>query len=115
MGEMKVLTAYIHEKNQCHIETYEKNGGYQAIRKALGSIQPNDLIKLVEDSELRGRGGAGFVTGKKWGFIPKDPTIPKYLLCNCDESEPGTFKDRLIGELCDWMPSCFYLLSGRIF
>ncbi len=56
------------------------------------------LIEMVKQSGLRGRGGAGFSTGMKWGFIPKDPALPKYLVCNCDESEPGTFKDRLLIE-----------------
>lgn len=95
---MRILTAHINDPNQIHIDTYEKNGGYQAIKKAVGKIAPEELIVLVRDSELRGRGGAGFVTGKKWEFIPKDPNIPKYLVCNADESEPGTFKDRLIME-----------------
>lgn len=95
MDEMKILTAYIHDPNQYQIETYEKNGGYQAIKKG---TSPEDLLQQVKASELRGRGGAGFLTGKKWDFIPKDPAITKYLVCNADESEPGTFKDRLLME-----------------
>lgn len=98
MPEMRVLTAYIDQPDQCDIDTYEKNGGYQAIRKAIPGIQPNDLIEMVKQSGLRGRGGAGFVTGMKWGFVPKDPSLAKYVVCNCDESEPGTFKDRLLIE-----------------
>lgn len=96
--EMRILMAHMGKPNQCSIEGYESNGGYQAIRKALKEIKPNDLIELVKQSGLRGRGGAGFVTGMKWGFVPKDTTLPKYVVCNADESEPGTFKDRLLIE-----------------
>ncbi len=98
MAEMRVLMAHMDDPNQCKIDTYERNGGYQAIRKAIPSIAPADLTEMVKQSGLRGRGGAGFSTGMKWGFVPKDPNLPKYLVCNCDESEPGTFKDRLIIE-----------------
>jgi len=98
MPEMRVLMAYIDQKGQCDIGTYEKNGGYQAIRKAIPHIPPHDLTEMVKQSGLRGRGGAGFSTGMKWGFVPKDPALAKYLVCNSDESEPGTFKDRLLIE-----------------
>lgn len=97
MDEMRVLLANIDAEGQTGIDTYEKNGGYQAIRKAIPNIAPNDLIEMVKKSGLRGRGGAGFATGMKWGFVPKN-IFPKYLVCNCDESEPGTFKDRLLVE-----------------
>lgn len=97
MAEMRVLTANIDKPNQCQIDTYEKNGGYTALRKALNEIQPAALIEMVKESGLRGRGGAGFVTGMKWSFVPKDAP-DKYLVCNADESEPGTFKDRLLME-----------------
>lgn len=98
MPEMRILMANAHLPGQKNIETYEKNGGYQAIRKAIPKIPPSELIDQVKQSGLRGRGGAGFSTGTKWGFIPKDPSLPKYLVCNCDESEPGTFKDRFLIE-----------------
>lgn len=98
MPEMRILLANIDKPDQRNIETYEQNGGYQAVRKAIPHIQPADLVELVKQAGLRGRGGAGFATGMKWGFIPKDPSLPKYLVCNCDESEPGTFKDRLLVE-----------------
>lgn len=98
MDEMRILTAYIDQPGQCTIEGYERNGGYQAIRKAIPHIAPAELVASVKESGLRGRGGAGFLTGAKWGFIPQDPSLPKYLVCNCDESEPGTFKDRLLIE-----------------
>jgi len=97
MDEMRVLMAHIDQPNQVDIATYEKNGGYQAVQKAIPKIAPNDIVDMVKQSGLRGRGGAGFPTGAKWGFIPKD-VFPRYLVCNSDESEPGTFKDRLLIE-----------------
>ncbi len=98
MPEMRVLMAHIDSPGQDTIDTYIKNGGYQAIRKAIPAIAPAEIAEMVKQSGLRGRGGAGFPTGVKWGFMPKDLSLPKYLVCNCDESEPGTFKDRLLIE-----------------
>src|ERR1700722_1222198 len=98
MDEMRVLLAHIDSPDQCSLEGYESTGGYQAIQKALARIQPNELTEMVKQSGLRGRGGAGFPTGMKWSFVPKDPSLTKYVVCNCDESEPGTFKDRLLIE-----------------
>lgn len=77
---------------------YERAGGYQALKKVLTGVPPADVIDLVKQSGLRGRGGAGFPTGVKWSFIPKGHPGPKYLCCNADESEPGTFKDRQLME-----------------
>lgn len=77
------------------IETYLKEDGYEMAKKAL-KMEPQDIINEVKTSGLRGRGGAGFPTGVKWGFIPPNNTKPVYLICNADESEPGTFKDRYI-------------------
>ena len=77
---------------------YERAGGYQALRKVLGKVPPAEVTEAVKKSGLRGRGGAGFPTGVKWGFLPKDYRGPKYLCCNADESEPGTFKDRQLIE-----------------
>ena len=74
------------------LEAYERTGGYEALKTAL-TMAPDDLIALVKDSGLRGRGGAGFPTGMKWSFIPQDNPKPKYLVVNADESEPGTCKD----------------------
>ena len=81
------------------ITNYEKQGGYQALRKAL-KMSPSEVQKTVKDSNLKGRGGAGFSTGQKWSFVPmgKDARRPKYLTVNADEMEPGTFKDRLLLE-----------------
>jgi NADH-quinone oxidoreductase subunit F len=80
------------------LSTYEAGGGYRALRKALGEYTPDEIVDLVKDSNLRGRGGAGFPTGMKWSFVPKAAGKPKYLCCNADEGEPGTFKDRIIME-----------------
>jgi len=77
---------------------YERTGGYQALRKVLGKVPPAEVTATVIKSGLRGRGGAGFPTGVKWGFLPKDYQGPRYLCCNADESEPGTFKDRQLIE-----------------
>src|SRR5215207_37258 len=82
------------------IETYEvyrKNGGYASVEKAL-KMAPDDVTEEVKKSGLRGRGGAGFPTGMKWSFIDKKSGKPRYLVCNADESEPGTFKDRYLME-----------------
>ena len=80
-------------------KAYEKSGGYAGLRKAL-RMPPAEIHDLVDKSNLRGRGGAGFPTGKKWSFVPmgKDAPHPKYLVANADEMEPGTFKDRLLME-----------------
>lgn len=79
------------------LATYRADGGYEALGKALG-MEPEEVVELIKASGLRGRGGAGFPAGVKWSFIPKESERPKYLVCNADESEPGTFKDRLLIE-----------------
>jgi NADH-quinone oxidoreductase subunit F len=82
------------------LRAYEKVGGYRALRKALGELTPSALTSMVKASNLRGRGGAGFPTGIKWQAVPMGPKArrPKYVVCNADEMEPGTFKDRLLLE-----------------
>jgi len=80
------------------IGVYLANGGYQSLAKALRDYSPAQLVELVKASKLRGRGGAGFPAGAKWGFMPKEPEIVKYLCVNTDEGEPGTFKDRELVE-----------------
>jgi NADH-quinone oxidoreductase subunit F len=80
------------------LDGYVARGGYEAARKALREQKPADLVELVKNSGLQGRGGAGFGTGLKWSFMPADTDKPKYLVCNADESEPGSFKDRLLME-----------------
>src|SRR3989304_2686235 len=88
-----VILKNINTPDSHKLSAYINSGGYQALKKTI-EMTPDTLIQLVKDSGLRGRGGAGFSTGLKWSFIPKDPTVPKYLCCNADEGEPGTFKDR---------------------
>ncbi len=82
------------------LREYERDGGYQALRTALGRMTPEEITQAVKDSNLRGRGGAGFPTGMKWGFMPKTDASahPRYLIANADEMEPATFKDRLLME-----------------
>ncbi|MFS8618046.1 MAG: NADH-quinone oxidoreductase subunit NuoF, partial [Solitalea sp.] len=76
------------------MEVYRKQGGYAAVEKALKTMTPDEVLEEVKKSGLRGRGGAGFPTGLKWSFLAKPEGVPRYLVCNADESEPGTFKDR---------------------
>lgn len=80
------------------IRAYEKAGGYAAVRKVMADLQPKDIIELVKSSALKGRGGAGFPTGMKWGFMRPPDGGPRYLCVNADEMEPGTFKDRILME-----------------
>ena len=87
-----VLSAHWDEADSFTIAGYKRNGGYGAVAKAL-AMQPDEVIQLVKDSGLRGRGGAGFPTGSKWGFIPQGDNKEHYLVVNADESEPGTCKD----------------------
>ncbi|RME75491.1 MAG: NADH-quinone oxidoreductase subunit NuoF [Planctomycetota bacterium] len=95
---VKVLTEFVHEDESWTIDRYLRAGGYEAARKACTEMQPEEIIDFVKRSGLRGRGGAGFPTGLKWSFVPKDTDRPKFLALNGDESEPGTFKDRLVME-----------------
>jgi len=95
--EVKVITRRIGIPNSASIETFLQNDGYKALAKAL-SMKPDEVINEVKNSGLRGRGGAGFNTGMKWSFVPKQSAKPKYVVCNADESEPGTCKDRPLIE-----------------
>ncbi len=96
-SNINLLLRRAKENRTVDIEEYETTGGYSALKKALTRFTPEDVIILVEESTLRGRGGAGFPTGRKWRFAVANPK-PRYLVCNADESEPGTFKDRIIIE-----------------
>ena len=87
----------MHVENGHTLKVYQDMGGYASQKKAFG-MAPADVIEEVKKSALRGRGGAGFPTGMKWSFVPKDSPKPKYVVCNADESEPGTFKDRYLME-----------------
>src|SRR5438477_12986568 len=103
----KLVSARFGNEDARTLAGYEKSGGYSVLRKAL-AMKPEDVTNEVKASNLRGRGGAGFATGVKWGFVPKDAKTV-HLVCNADESEPGTCKDRL---LCYWDPHL--LIEGMI-
>jgi len=92
-----ILTKYVREPNSFTLDFFLKHEGYEGLRKAL-AMKPGDVIETVKASGLRGRGGAGFPTGLKWQFVLKDTPLPKYIACNADESEPGTFKDHVLME-----------------
>lgn len=95
--DTSMLLKYIHEPDHGELDAYRRRGGYEGLRRALG-MSPDAVTDEVDKSGLRGRGGAGFPTGRKWKFIPKDPAIPRYVVINADEGEPGTFKDRTLLE-----------------
>lgn len=94
----KILLKNIDVPDSHKLKVYEAHGGYRALKKALTTMRPEQVIEEIKASGLRGRGGAGFPTGMKWSFVPKESPKPKYVVCNADESEPGTFKDRLLIE-----------------
>jgi NADH-quinone oxidoreductase subunit F len=92
-----ILTKFVREPHCYTLDFYLKHDGYQSLRKAL-AMKPDGVVDLVKTAGLKGRGGAGFPTGLKWQFVVKDTPKPKYIICNADESEPGTFKDHLLME-----------------
>ncbi|TDQ73373.1 NADH-quinone oxidoreductase subunit NuoF [Sphingobacterium yanglingense] len=92
----KLLLEHINEPGIQTFDVYRQKGGYRAVEKALKSMSPDDVVEEVKKSGLRGRGGAGFPTGMKWSFLAKPEGVSRYLVCNGDESEPGTFKDRYL-------------------
>lgn len=94
----KLLLANDHIPGIQSYEVYRSNGGYRSVEKALKTMSPDEVVEEVKKSGLRGRGGAGFPTGMKWSFLAKPEGVPRYLVCNADESEPGTFKDRYLME-----------------
>lgn len=99
-------------------EVYRAHGGYASVEKALKTMQPDQITEEVKKSGLRGRGGAGFPTGMKWSFLAKPEGVPRYLVCNADESEPGTFKDRYLMEkiphaLIEGMITSSFALGAR--
>lgn len=95
---VKLLLDKAHVPGIRFFETYRKEGGYQAVEKALKQMDPASIVEEVKKSGVRGRGGAGFPAGMKWSFIAKPEGVPRHLVCNADESEPGTFKDRYLME-----------------
>ncbi|HNG95280.1 MAG TPA: NADH-quinone oxidoreductase subunit F, partial [Acidobacteriota bacterium] len=96
--EMKLLTKRFGMPNSQSIDTYLATEGYQALKKVVTTMTQDQVIDEVKKSALRGRGGAGFPTGLKWSFVPRQSPKPKYVVCNADESEPGTCKDRPLME-----------------
>jgi NADH-quinone oxidoreductase subunit F len=106
--ETRLLFRHIDEPGLASIEAYRRFGGYRALEKAVDEMEPDELLDELEESGLRGRGGAGFSMGKKASFLPKG-AMDKYLVCNADESEPGTFKDREVMQKCPHM-----LIEGMI-
>src|SRR6476619_7062806 len=98
--ETAVLSQYFGDAEARTLDGWKKRDGYKALQKAL-SMSPADIVAVIKDSGLRGRGGAGFPTGMKWSFMKPGDGKPHYLCCNADESEPGTFKDR---EIMRWTP-----------
>jgi NADH-quinone oxidoreductase subunit F len=126
MAFEKVLTRNVGNRDALTLKGYRQGGGYEGLAKAL-KMEPDAVIEEVKKSGLRGRGGAGFPAGLKWSFIPKGKDKPKYLVCNADESEPGTFKDRLLMEhdphqliegcaICCWAVqanTCYIYIRGE--
>jgi NADH-quinone oxidoreductase subunit F len=94
---MKLLLEHAHIEGIRYYDAYRKHGGYRSVEKAL-KLTPDEVVEEVKKSGLRGRGGAGFPTGMKWSFLAKPEGVPRHLVCNADESEPGTFKDRYLME-----------------
>lgn len=105
---MKLLLDKAHIEGIRYYDTWIRNGGYQSVEKAL-KMTPDEIVEEVKKSGLRGRGGAGFPTGMKWSFLAKPEGVPRHLVCNADESEPGTFKDRYLME---FLPHLF--IEGMI-
>jgi NADH-quinone oxidoreductase subunit F len=125
---LKYLTRNVGKPNSTDIDVYMTMGGYEAVMTALHKMSPEQVLNEVKASNLKGRGGAGFPAGLKWSFLPKGKGVVKYLVCNADESEPGTFKDRLLIEndphavlegilLAGWATQasgCFFYIRGEM-
>jgi NADH-quinone oxidoreductase subunit F len=112
-AEVPVISRRFGIPESTKLDVYLQNEGYQALEKALKQMTPDQIVEEVKKSNLRGRGGAGFPTGVKWSFVPKDTSKPKYILCNADESEPGTCKDRPLMELDPHQLIEGMILAGR--
>ena len=113
----QLLLKHIQVPGIRQLTVYREMGGYHSVEKAL-KMAPDEVTQEVKKSGLRGRGGAGFPTGMKWGFLAKPEGVPRYLVCNADESEPGTFKDRYLMEhiphaLIEGMITASYALGAR--
>ena len=119
MNNRKLLLENIDIQGIESFDIYRKNGGYRSVEKALKKMSPQEIVEEVKISGLRGRGGAGFPTGMKWSFLAKPEGVPRYLVCNADESEPGTFKDRYLMEklphlLIEGMITSSYALGANL-
>jgi len=115
----KLLFEHIDKPGIRGLEGYRANGGYRSVEKALKSMSPEAVLEEVKKSGLRGRGGAGFPTGMKWSFLAKPEGVPRYLVVNADESEPGTFKDRYLMEriphiLVEGMITASFALGAKV-
>jgi NADH-quinone oxidoreductase subunit F len=118
MSGRKLLLENIEVPGIETFEVYRKSGGYASVEKALKTMSPDAVLEEVKKSGLRGRGGAGFSAGMKWSFLAKPEGVPRYLVCNADESEPGTFKDRYLMEkiphlLIEGMIAASYALGAN--
>ena len=118
MASIKLLLEHAHVEGIRYYETYRKHGGYRSVEKALNTLTPDEVTEEVKKSGLRGRGGAGFPAGMKWSFLAKPEGVPRYLVVNADESEPGTFKDRYLMEfiphlLIEGMITASYALGSN--
>ncbi len=114
----KILLDKVHIEGIRHFDVYRREGGYRSVEKAL-KMSPEEVTEEVKKSGLRGRGGAGFPTGLKWSFLAKPDGVPRHLVCNADESEPGTFKDRYLMEfiphlLIEGMVTSSYALGSNV-
>src|SRR4249920_1991758 len=113
-----VLIKHVREPNAFTLDFYLQHEGYEGLKKAL-AMPPEQVVDVVKASGLRGRGGAGFPTGMKWQFVDKKSPNPKYIACNADESEPGTFKDHLLMErnphlLIEGCAIACYAISAKV-
>ncbi len=114
----KLLLENDHIPGLCKLSVYRQHGGYSSLEKAIKQMTPEQVVEEVKTSGLRGRGGAGFPTGMKWSFLARPEGVPRYVVCNADESEPGTFKDRYLMErnphlLIEGMIASSYALGAK--
>jgi NADH-quinone oxidoreductase subunit F len=112
-AELPVITRMFGVVDSHKLDVYLNYDGYKGLERALKEMTPDQVVDEVKKSNLRGRGGAGFPTGMKWSFVPKESAKPKYILCNADESEPGTCKDRPLMELCPHQLIEGVIIAGR--
>ena len=110
---MPVISRLFGVPDSHKLDVYLQNDGYKGMERALKELTPEQVVDEVKKSNLRGRGGAGFPTGMKWSFVPKESAKPKYILCNADESEPGTCKDRPLMEMCPHQLIEGIIIAGR--